>query len=932
MKKIEFVYNYINNNVKLEEIKLEILEENKVGIDASQIEEELGIVRNNASTLLNDLCKQNRLIKIKGRPVRFVPTNIIEKLINESQVKREYSIDELKDILLKVHSANDQKNDPFKILIGYNSSLKTQVDQAKAAIVYPPNGLHTLILGPSGVGKTTFAKTMYEYAKTKQKMPEDKFPFVSLNCSDYYNNPQLLLSQLFGHIKGAFTGADADKAGLVEKADGGILFLDEVHRLPPDGQEILFYLMDKGEYHRLGETGNTRKSDVLIIAATTEDPQEVLLTTFLRRIPVIITLPPLKDKSITERFEIIESLFIDEAIRIKNKLNVSPEVLKALNIYECKGNIGQLKSDIKLLCAKAFLKYLQKKDELKIEFDMLSQNIKNSIFRMNKLNIETQEYLNTFKEDLIIYPSKEKYKKLKSSEENIYIKIADKLERMKEKGLSDKDIYIEISKGIDDYYRDVIKKFHYKNFNIRELYKVIDKEIVDFTFELVTLASDELEREFDSGIMFGLAFHLSALLKRIKLKEPIVHQKLLKIKELYREEYEVASLIVKKISEKFNVNIPIDENGFIAVLLANNKKENVKEDKIGIIVIAHGVSTASSIANVCNKLLNSDFVKAIDMPLEKSVEETYHKVLSMVKTIDKGKGIMLLVDMGSLKSFGERIIEETGIITRTIDRVSTPVVLEILRKVMYKNSSIDEIYNSFNEDNIHSTNTNINKEKEKAIMTICATGKGTSLMMQKVLSSLLEKIERTDIEIIPFDYSAIETNSSEYKKACRDYEIIASVGNINPKIDIPYYSIDDILNKSSRNKFIKFVESKAYKAETNDNKSCYEVSREMLEEFVMFINPKIAITYIEKFINALDIEGINKNDSLITSLTIHIGCMLERIITKNRVVFEGLEEYINENLEEFNMLKKAIKLIEEPFKVNVSDDEICYILKVIKNS
>lgn len=927
MKKIEFVYNYINN-IKLEEIKKGLLEGTQIGVDASQIEENLGIVRNNASTLLNGLCKQGKLIKIKGRPVRFVSRNILDKLLNNSLVKNEYSVEEIKHNLSELNFLNGQKeSDPFKTLIGYNLSLRTQVDQAKAAIVYPPNGLHTLILGPSGVGKTIFAKIMYEYAKIKRKKYNEKFPFVSQNCSDYYNNPQLLLAQLFGHVKGAYTGAVTDKEGLVEKANGGILFLDEVHRLPPDGQEILFYLMDKGEYHRLGETDNTRKSEVLIIAATTEDPQEVLLRTFLRRIPVIITLPSLKEKSIGERLEIIESLLVDEAIRINNKLNVSPEVLKALCMYECKGNIGQLKSDIKLICAKAFLVYLQKKDELIIEFDMLSQNIKNSIFNINKLDIETQEYLNAFKEDLIIYPS-EKHKKATASEEDIYAKIADKLEKMKEEGLSDQEIYIEISKVIDNYYRHLIKKFHYKNFNIRELYRVIDKEIVDFTFGLVTLASEELEKEFDPSIMFGLAFHLSALLKRIKLKEPIVNQELLKIKELYREEYEVASLIVKKISEKFKVSIPMDENGFIAVLLANNKKENITQDKIGIIVIAHGISTATSIANVCNKLLSSDFVKAIDMPLEKSVEETYHKVLSLAKTLDRGKGILLLVDMGSLKTFGDKITEETGIITRTVDKVSTPVVLEVVRKVMYKKCSIDEIYNSFIGDGRQFIDKD--KAKQNAIITVCSTGKGTSLMMQKVLSSLLEKVERNNIKIIPFDYSTVDKNASEYKNALKNYKIIASVGNINPNIGVPYFSIDDILNKSLRKKFIKFLDSRVYEYEKIDEKSCYEVSREMLEEFVMFINPKMVITYTKKFINALDIDDIS--DLLITSLAIHIGYMLERIITNNKVVFEGLNEYIDENLKEFNILKKAIKMIEEPFKVQVSDDELCYILKIIKKS
>ena len=86
---------------------------------------------------------------------------------------------------------------------------------------------------------------MYKYAIYARKL-EAKAPFVLFNCADYYNNPQLLLSHIFGHVKGAFTGADVEKEGLVAKANGGILFLDEIHRLPPEGQEMIFYFIDTG--------------------------------------------------------------------------------------------------------------------------------------------------------------------------------------------------------------------------------------------------------------------------------------------------------------------------------------------------------------------------------------------------------------------------------------------------------------------------------------------------------------------------------------------------------------------------------------------------------------------------------------------------------------------------------------------------------------
>ena len=86
------------------------------------------------------------------------------------------------------------------------------------------------------------------------------YPFVTFNCADYFNNPQLLLSQLFGHVKGAFTGADTDKIGLVEKANGWNFYFQmkyiDYHQMD---KKMLFYLMDKGEYNRLGDGSKKKK-------------------------------------------------------------------------------------------------------------------------------------------------------------------------------------------------------------------------------------------------------------------------------------------------------------------------------------------------------------------------------------------------------------------------------------------------------------------------------------------------------------------------------------------------------------------------------------------------------------------------------------------------------------------------------------------------
>ncbi len=92
----------------------------------------------------------------------------------------------------------------------------------------------------------------------------------------------------------------------LEIANGGILFLDEIHRLPAEGQEMLFTFIDKGTFKRLGDATKERESKVLIICATTENPTSTLLDTFNRRIPMKIEIPSLRDRTMIERMELVK--------------------------------------------------------------------------------------------------------------------------------------------------------------------------------------------------------------------------------------------------------------------------------------------------------------------------------------------------------------------------------------------------------------------------------------------------------------------------------------------------------------------------------------------------------------------------------------------------------------------------------------------------
>lgn len=205
-------------NSRKEEI-FQTIELHKQGLTAVDVAKILQIDRSNASRYLSELYKEKKIGKRSGRPVVYEP---LEETVHVD-VSSEVS---------------------FESLVGVQASLKVSIQQAKAAILYPPRGLHTIIFGETGTGKSLFAECMYHFA-VESNMLEKDAPFVSFNCADYAQNPQLLFGHIFGIKKGAYTGAAEDSPGLMAKADGGILFLDEIHRLPPEGQEMLFTFIDR---------------------------------------------------------------------------------------------------------------------------------------------------------------------------------------------------------------------------------------------------------------------------------------------------------------------------------------------------------------------------------------------------------------------------------------------------------------------------------------------------------------------------------------------------------------------------------------------------------------------------------------------------------------------------------------------------------------
>ncbi|EBA4675612.1 AAA family ATPase, partial [Salmonella enterica] len=246
-----------------------------------------------------------------------------------------------------------ERQDSLELLIGAQGSLQESLRQCKAAISYPGAGLPLLLRGPTGTGKSFLARQLWQYAIEQGILPPEA-PFTVFNCAEYANNPELLTSKLFGHAKGAFTGADRAVSGLIETSNGGVLFIDEVHRLPPEGQEKLFHFMDNGTWRRLGESSDERSATVRLIFASTEDLEKYFLATFIRRIPVIVKILPIAERGQYERLAFIHHFFRREAQRLHHDLSLDSEIISQLMQETLEGNVGGLENLIRNICASAW--------------------------------------------------------------------------------------------------------------------------------------------------------------------------------------------------------------------------------------------------------------------------------------------------------------------------------------------------------------------------------------------------------------------------------------------------------------------------------------------------------------------------------------------------------------------------------------------------
>lgn len=861
---------------KVMEVLKALYMENGKGITANRLSEKTGIARNNISTYLNQLFNEGMVTKIKGKPVYYVPANVS---INE---------EELFDIEKEIKIETKIKKDSFETLIGKTQSLRPIIEKCKVAMLYPTNGLHTIIYGETGVGKSMIARYMYDYS-IDSGIREDKAPFITFNCADYANNPQLLMGHVFGVEQGAYTGAESSRKGLLEIANGGILFLDEIHRLPAEGQEMLFTFIDKGTFKRLGDATKERESEVLIICATTENPTSTLLDTFNRRIPMKIEIPSLRNRTMIERMELVKNFFKQESKSISISIKVHREIIKSLLLYDCKNNVGQLQNDIKLAVANGYLRYkINNKEPIYIEKKYFDKSINEVNDDYRDKSIKADEVITHGIEFFLFTPFGEE--EIINYNMNIINTVNSNLNESVEMNIADNSLFNDVKfKNMCKVIRQIIKE---------------DEEI-----------------NINESIFRSMAIYIKNVLDKNNSTNNI---DLNQIRRNNRSEFRTALKIVGIIENEFDLFLSIETVAYITLFIVQAKQDEQNKimNNFNIIVTMHGETTASSMVKAVSDIIGECNAISFDMKLDKSYERVIIDFKRLINNIDN-KDILLFTDMGSLNSFDEIIKNEKKCDVRVVPMVTTLTVLEAVQKANM-GLSLNDVYNSIVNTRKYYFGANEIQNKENLSKTIIIASHVSEGVDNKTRKILEEKMNRylDGIDIISVPYKTEKDLNLNIAKLKESSNVVALINEqrINVK-GVDYVSKKDIDKDENINKLkniIKIsigyddvVEGLRTSLKNSNYNRIFKDIKSVSDELFLIFN-------VEK-----------KYDKVI-GLMMHLAFMVDGLIGNTRAIEQLDKEKALNCDKDLSKIKNILSQLDKKYNIEINKKECYQILLILE--
>lgn len=719
------------------------------GADAHTLSIDLKLDRANVSRILNSLWKDGSLIKFQGKPTLFLDRKVISRNYPGIFIPQTVAKGEKLSTLL--HSARAEETQEamtsLEQLIGAKSSLKEAIISAKAAVAYPPHGLHILLHGSIGVGKGRFAQCMHLYKKSTC-MDGEPIPFVTVSCHNFSENPKLFSQQLLGHARDVIS--NKARRGFLDTAKGGMLFFDEIEYLPSASLDLLASILTRGSYNRIGDT-TARQVQCMVVASTTRPKEEETIRVLVESLPVAIHIPDLEERGIYEKIELILQLFAGEARSIRLPIRLSRDVLAVMAAMHYDKNIIQLAGEVKSACSRAYL------DSITNRYQTIYihiHNLSRELLSFHGCSSEQRDNIRHILEDI-----PDKYVELDKNGYSKYMEYHS-FSRMEPISESQKQLERRLLKdtlSIDNIYQSVADHISaLSGCTDTELYG-IKRNIYPIVLQIVVAQLQKKGRFEESRkhihLLYGILLHITNLLKRTDIHSQLPGQEMpAASREIFPEEYQMASEIMESLSQIYGCCFSNREIDYLASYFAvfSNWTSTVN---LGLLVICHGENIASDLVSQALNTIYGDYIiDYINYSPSMSLKECLNLAVAKTHKLNRGSGILILTDMEPLTTINEYVSRQTGIDASILYPVTLPLLLETIRQILSNHSDFSLLApvsqpHSIRSENISAQEAFIRNLADKVI------GKTTVFLDTTKAVNVLEKCLKATLLELQLPYS-----------------------------------------------------------------------------------------------------------------------------------------------------------------------------------
>ena len=895
----EEIYTYVKEQTRkseLERLKL---------LTASEISRTLNISRNLASQYLNELVKSGELIKIASRPVYFLHKTTLENLYG---VHLQDNLFQSEEELKKELSRGRVFGKGFEKVIGREESLHFCIEQIVSALSYPPAGLPVLIAGERGSGKRYLSKIAYEYG-LEQNILRGSGRFIEIHCPEYAENRQSFEELLLGN---------EEQEGILFQAKGGMLYFNEIASLPEELVGQLIKLEERREYYDRKNKVKRKFGGRMVFS--TSSPVEKMNGRNLQRIPVIISLPSLEERSAYEKEQLIVFFLHNEETRTGKEILLSSQIISLLMESQYSGNVEELQQVIRGSCARAYMDAGAGRNSITLLLHHMPARLVTDVYRSwNRSNGNHLVKLSSME----LHGSWEVLRQL-------FMDLLDRMEKLLKHEMDARQLICESLELWERCKRQGIARPLFFNGRVKVQLQILEKLCAGCQNPYEMEISEEALGIF--GLLLSEQSYMGSKLMSWMQEN---REALERMEEEYERHmyYEKTAYVWLEQEMNREFQIPLSQLLKLTILLELYANTYFHFQKRLCIMAAHGEGTARRMAGYVNEVCGQRLI--FPLYVDKAADDgtIFRQVEEIVYSMKSEQELLLLFDLDMKDGLEERFaaLAFKGAFG-TADQIGMRQLLTAGWE-LEKGSKVEAILEQLTREGRRRSLYLESRKRPPAILFTSEMGVNTADKFAEMFARCLP--EQCEIELLTCDYLRM-TDVKQARDLFGTHDIICVVGMMPARTEnIPFISIENLISMEEGYRIKEILEPylTAGQIEALIQGIIRDFTLQNVTRYLTILNPDKTLEYVHSALKKYQVlAGVFLSPRVVVGLSVHMCCMIERLVTKTP--FEDHLDYQKFVESEQVFIERMRISMEELcafYHVEIPLGELAYIHDYIKN-